>query len=238
MTAPRITVETTDGTLEAFQFDQWRVRVFDKAGEPWWVLSDVCEALGIANPRNVVDRLEEDEKSTIHLADGAGGPPRTIINESGLYSVILRSDKPDAKRFKKWVTSEVLPAIRKTGEFRARVKAPLLLDHKPPRLPNGKQLQELRLLVEKGRISSYQLQLLLSIATPRTPALPEVPATREEAEAAFHKLGLKFSLPALPSGALEKASRAAAGAVRRTLRSVETRAQAQASQPPLAEEMR
>ena len=228
MTSPKITEPIEGGMLEAFQFDEWRIRVIDKMGQPWWVLADVCETLGLSNPSVVAARLDEDEKAKADL--GLAGSPLTIISESGLYAVILRSDKPDAKRFRKWITSEVLPAIRKTGEFRARVKA--------PRLPNGKQLQELRLLVEKGSISSYQLQLLLGVATPRTPALPEVPATREEAEAAFREIGLRISPPALPSGALEKASRAAAGAVRRTLRSVEATAQARASQPPLAEELR
>jgi prophage antirepressor-like protein len=93
-------------------------------GEPWWVLADVCEALGIANSRNVSDRLEEDEKNTVRLADGIpGNPNKTIISESGLYSVILRSDKPEAKRFRHWVTSEVLPSIRKTGRYSLTAEA-------------------------------------------------------------------------------------------------------------------
>lgn len=104
-------------------FDESPVRAVVIKGEPWFVLKDICDALGIANQGNVSARLEDDEKG-IHLADTLGGKQEvTIINESGLYSVILRSDKPEAKRFKKWVTSEVLPAIRKTGRYSVSMEA-------------------------------------------------------------------------------------------------------------------
>lgn len=94
------------------------VRCIQKDGEPWWVLSDVCKVLSIGNPRNVATRLDEDEKNSVHLTDGIRGNPNfTIINESGLYSVLLRSDKPEAKPFKRWVTHEVLPQIRQTGRY-------------------------------------------------------------------------------------------------------------------------
>lgn len=94
------------------------VRCIQQDGAPWWVLSDVCKVLSIGNPRNVANRLDEDEKNTVHLTDGIRGNPNfTIINESGLYSVLLRSDKPEAKPFKRWVTHEVLPQIRQTGRY-------------------------------------------------------------------------------------------------------------------------
>ena len=94
------------------------VRCIQKDGAPWWVLSDVCKVLSIGNPRNVANRLDEDEKNTVHLTDGIRGNPNfTIINESGLYNVLLRSDKPEAKPFKRWVTHEVLPQIRQTGRY-------------------------------------------------------------------------------------------------------------------------
>lgn len=86
-------------------------------GEPWFVLSDVCKVLEISNSRNISSRLEPDEKG-VTLVDTLGGAQQmTIINESGLYTVILRSDKPQAKPFRKWVTSEVLPSIRKHGSY-------------------------------------------------------------------------------------------------------------------------
>lgn len=103
-------------------------RVIDRNGEPWFVLADVCRSLGIKNPSDAAARLDDDEKMTLDITEGhsgvRGGARRmTVINESGLYSVILRSDKPEAKQFKKWVTSEVLPSIRKTGGYGGRVPA-------------------------------------------------------------------------------------------------------------------
>ncbi|TIT24487.1 MAG: hypothetical protein E5W70_03585 [Mesorhizobium sp.] len=88
--------------------------------EPWFVLSDVCRVLDIGNVGNAAGRLDDDERSSIRNPDvtSAGGNPNiTIINESGLYSLILTSRKPAAKRFKKWVTAEVLPALRRSGAY-------------------------------------------------------------------------------------------------------------------------
>lgn len=98
--------------------------MIDRNGEPWFVSKDVCDALGI-HTRDVrkildVDEVAEGLVDTIHLTSGASGRPvRLFINESGLYSLILKSRKPEAKAFKKWVTSEVLPTIRKTGGYMA-----------------------------------------------------------------------------------------------------------------------
>lgn len=99
------------------------VRTLELNGEPWFVLKDVCGALEMST-KHVTDRLEEDEVNQIHLTDSLGRQQNTtIINESGLYSVILRSDKPQAKPFRKWVTSEVLPSIRKTGAYTVNTNA-------------------------------------------------------------------------------------------------------------------
>lgn len=103
-------------------------RVIDRDGNPWFVLADVCRKLGIGNPSDAASRLDADEKMTLEITEGqsgvrGGARSMTIINESGLYSVILRSNKPEAKAFKKWITSEVLPSIRKTGGYRAKMPA-------------------------------------------------------------------------------------------------------------------
>lgn len=99
-------------------------RVIDRNGEPWFVLSDACRELEIANPRDAASRLDDDEKDTVGITDAIGRKRRTtIINESGLYSLIMSSRKPAARRFKKWVTSEVLPTIRKTGGYGAQIPA-------------------------------------------------------------------------------------------------------------------
>lgn len=98
-----------------FAFDDHLVRVIVRDGDPWFVAADVAKVLEIGRTDDAVRRLDDDEKDTIRTP---GGPQEmTIINESGLYSLILTSRKPAAKRFKKWVTSEVLPSIRKTGSY-------------------------------------------------------------------------------------------------------------------------
>lgn len=93
------------------------VRALEKDGEPWFVLTDVCRVLEIANNRNIAARLDDDEKG-VQLVDTLGGPQEmTIVSEAGLYKVILRSDKPKAKPFMRWVTHDVLPSIRKHGGY-------------------------------------------------------------------------------------------------------------------------
>ena len=114
--------------LQTWNYESSEIRTVQMNGEPWWVLADVCKVLEISNSRNVSNRLEADEKG-VTLVDTLGGAQQvTIINESGLYAVILRSDKPQAKPFRKWVTNEVLPSIRKhgaymTGQTPERIKA-------------------------------------------------------------------------------------------------------------------
>ena len=106
----------------AYSFDGSSVRVLRVDGEPWFVLADVCKVLSIGNPSDAARRLDDDEKDTLDNIEGIAAAQVqqvTIINESGLYSLILTSRKEAAKRFKKWVTAEVLPAIRKTGSYQA-----------------------------------------------------------------------------------------------------------------------
>ena len=130
-----------NSALNAFNFGAIPVRVvFGADGEPWWIAADVCAVLDIANPRDAMSRLDPDEKSTVGSTDGRlestltpGSGPQSlnIINESGLYSLILGSRKPEAKAFRKWVTSEVLPQIRKTGKY-AVAQAPALPNFSNP----------------------------------------------------------------------------------------------------------
>lgn len=104
-------------TIQHFNYEGYEIRTIDIDGESWWVLADVCKVLGLSNPTVVASRLDEDERAKLGLGrQGAS----TIINESGLYKVILRSDKPEAKGFTRWVTHEVLPSIRKTGTYSAK----------------------------------------------------------------------------------------------------------------------
>lgn len=86
-----------------------------RGDEPWFVAADVCSALTIANSRDAISKLDDDEKGVVNAGTPGGKRELSIINESGLYALILTSRKPEAKKFKKWVTSEVLPALRRTG---------------------------------------------------------------------------------------------------------------------------
>ena len=83
--------------------------------EPWFCIKDICDILGLTNPTVVTQRLDEDEVTKFNLGSKVG--ITNFTNESGLYTLILRSDKPEAKPFRKWITSEVIPAIRKTGKY-------------------------------------------------------------------------------------------------------------------------
>jgi hypothetical protein len=107
--------------VAAFDFHGVSVRTVIKKFETWFVASDVCAVLGHRNPRQVVRRLKDDEKG-VHYLDTLGGPQEvTVINESGLYAVVLRSRKSEAETFRFWVTNEVLPSIRKTGRYEAGI---------------------------------------------------------------------------------------------------------------------
>ncbi len=103
--------------LQVFSYNSSEVRTVMRDGKPWFCLVDVCRVLDLSSPHKVAERLDRDELTGIKVRSGGQTREMTFINESGLYSVILRSDKPEAKPFRKWVTSEVLPTIRKTGGY-------------------------------------------------------------------------------------------------------------------------
>lgn len=103
--------------LQIFNYNDTSLRTVERDGELWWVLKDVCEVIGIAKHTNVAARLEDDEKGSCVMGTPSGQQSMIIINEPGLYNVIIRSDKPEAKDFKRWVTHEVLPSIRQRGTY-------------------------------------------------------------------------------------------------------------------------
>lgn len=116
-------VPETTGQVEVFSFSQEkspiRVQLID--GEPWFVAKDVCEVLGIANHKDAASRLDDDERHGVGITDPIGRKQTvTAVSESGLYSLIFQSRKSEAKKFRKWVTSEVLPSIRKKGFYCVR----------------------------------------------------------------------------------------------------------------------
>lgn len=124
--------------LEIFQYSDIQVRVVMIEDEPWFVARDVAVALDLGSGSDAVRGLDDDEITTHTMRSNERGNPNvTIINESGLYSLILRSRKPEAKKFKKWITAEVLPAIRKTGSYSTDLQ---------PALP-GNYIEALKALV-------------------------------------------------------------------------------------------
>mgnify|MGYP002511873709 CR=1 FL=1 len=114
--------------LQIFNYRDTPLRTVEKDGELWWALKDVCEALEIVDSKSVPRRLEPDEVDKIPLQDSRGHTQETyIVNEPGLYNVILRSNKPEAKDFKRWVTHEVLPSIRQKGTYSVPAMSPAQL---------------------------------------------------------------------------------------------------------------
>lgn len=101
-----------------FAYKDTPIRALTINEVPWWVASDVCVPLGLSNVSQALAGLDDDEKSSITINDGTPGSPiRAIVSEAGLYSLILRSRKPEAKAFRRWVTHEVLPSIRRRGGY-------------------------------------------------------------------------------------------------------------------------
>lgn len=103
--------------LMQFQFEGQQIRTVMQNGEPWFVAADVCRVLDQPNVSQVTARLEVDEKGLHNVDTPSGEQTVIVVNESGLYSLILTSRKPEAKAFKRWVTREVLPSIRKNGMY-------------------------------------------------------------------------------------------------------------------------
>ncbi|GAB3443838.1 BRO-N domain-containing protein [Insolitispirillum peregrinum] len=140
--------------MTPFDFEGFPVRVLDQEGELWFVLADVCRVLELSNPSKAAERLDEDEKDTLTNREGIASPQvqqLTIINESGLYSLIFRSRKPEARQFKKWVTSQVLPTIRKTGKYAVGREAT------PEQGPSER---ELKLLKELANLQQQHINAL------------------------------------------------------------------------------
>lgn len=163
--------------LQAFAFDSHAVRVVMKEDAPWFVAKDVCNCLELTNPAMALKPLDDDEKGVSSIDTLGGLQELAVINESGLYTLVLRcrdAVKPGtpAHTFRKWVTSEVLPAIRKTGSYAAP----------------GSQVDRMDRLLMLLESNSAQLQAIIDIAsralTPKPKRAPHRPVTPEEVQRA------------------------------------------------------
>ena len=111
--------------LKVFNYESTEVRTIMLNGEPWWIAKDICDVLDMSNTSVALSRLDDEEVTKFNLGGLSG--ETNVINESGLYSLIMTSRKPEAKGFKKWVTSVVLPSIRKNGMYATEVTVEKML---------------------------------------------------------------------------------------------------------------
>lgn len=116
--------------IQVFKFNEYdSIRtVVDEEGNPWFVAKDICITLDIKNTSQAMSYLDADEKGVITNDTHGGKQLMTTVNEAGLYSLILRSRKPEAKKFKRWITHDVLPSIRKTGLYATPQTAEMILN--------------------------------------------------------------------------------------------------------------
>lgn len=150
------------------QFGEIRMKTIK--GEPWFCAKDVCEVLTIKNHRDAITALDEDEKGVGKIYTLGGNQELTLVNESGLYTLIMRSNKPEARKFRKWVTGEVLPAIRKYGFYTTDPKLLSRAEEKANRQKIADMLKEvrghlsmtdIRLVAKQCRCTEWQVQKVL-----------------------------------------------------------------------------
>lgn len=137
-------------SLIPFEYGGQQVRVIDRDGEPWFVLADLCKVLELAKPSRVAMRIADDMKGAHQVSTPGGSQEMTIVNEPGMYEVVIRSDKPEAALFRRWITNEVLPSIRKTGSYST---TPALTDD---------QIVAQALAITTARIESLTARLALA----------------------------------------------------------------------------
>lgn len=141
-----------------FEYEGKQVRTIIKDGEPWFVAKDVCEILEIDSSQT--RRLDEDEKGLYSIQTPGGVQQMVCVNEPGLYSLVLKSRKPEAKQFKRWITHEVLPSIRKTGQYsleQPKSPAELLVMAAQQLLEHEKKIRELE---EKTEAAHHRIDNL------------------------------------------------------------------------------
>ena len=128
--------------ITPFNFGAFPVRVISQDNQQWFAAADVCTALGIKNHRDSLMHLDDDEMGVVSSDTLGGSQNISVVNESGLYALVLRSRKPEARKFAKWVTSEVLPSIRQTGGYAKQ--------------PDVRRMQHARQLAHAATLQVYQ----------------------------------------------------------------------------------
>ena len=150
----------SSGMLVPFSYGDAAVRVVMIDGEPWFVLADLCKVLGLSNPSVVAQRIDEAALSQAEVSSGGQRRSVGVVNESGMYEVVIRSDKPEAVNFRRWITGTVLPQIRRTGSYNA---APALTG---PELVAA-ALIEAHQMIEQRDARIYQLEAKQTADAPK-----------------------------------------------------------------------
>ena len=185
--------------------DFGQVRTVTKDGEPWFVAADVCRALEV-DP-TATRRLDDDEKNTLRLTQGTSGNPNvTIVNEPGLYSLVLGSRKPEAKNFKRWITHEVIPSIRKTGSYRiqepetpAQLRAKAMMINAKTRLFNAAMKAVDRFQMSPVALEALGIPMIEEFTGVKTGYRPRIETTYSATE-----LGAEFGVSANKIGRIAK----------------------------------
>lgn len=209
---------TASTAITPFNFNEHAVRVIQIEDAPWFVATDVAESLGYKSPKDAASYLDDDEKGSAIVRTPGGDQKLTVINESGLYALVLRSRKPEARKFAKWVTSEVLPAIRKTGKYERQHNPALDYDRISP--AQAQDLKELVHAVVDAKVQGFGETWARLHKRFRVNSYLELPAARFD-EARDYLLG---KLPEAPTQALPPMhhTRAAFDAAAQAAASVQT----------------
>jgi anti-repressor protein len=156
--------------IQPFQFDGTDVRVVTQDGEPWFVLADVCRVLDIANPSDAASRIDQDALGTAEVIDSMGRTQRArIVEEAGVYEVVFLSRKPEARHFKRWITREVIPQIRRTGSYAV---APVLpQDYATALRALASEVEAKQLLAAKVEADAPKVLFADAVATSHTEIL-------------------------------------------------------------------
>lgn len=186
--------------------DFGQVRTVTKDGEPWFVAADVCRALEIADNRSATARLDDDEKDAVSIRTLGGEQKMTIVNEPGLYSLVLGSRKQEAKNFKRWITHEVIPSIRKTGSYSiqepetpAQLRAKAMMINAKTRLFNAAMKAVDRFQMSPVALEALGIPMIEEFTGVKTGYRPRIETTYSATE-----LGAEFGVSANKIGRIAK----------------------------------
>jgi len=194
-------------TIQIYRYEDFDVRTVNKNGEPWFVAADVCRVLELGNPTMALERLDEDEKALISIEGlSRGNDNGNIINEPGLYTLILGSRKPQARAFKRWITHDVIPSIRKHGLYATDelladpdILIAALQELKAERehaklLQLTAAIQEQQIAEMQPKASYYDLILQNKNTVPVTQIAKDYGMSGQALNKLLHELGIQYKL--------------------------------------------